>query len=287
MKNPLTVAEYTTSLRRLGDLSQVPLSTEARKMLEPIVSIAIEAGIAICEVYVSSDVIASQSKADESPVTEADHRANALIVQGLQKAFPAIPIISEESPIPPYTERKSWEKFFLVDPLDGTKEFIKKNGEFTVNIGLIENGVPVLGVIVAPAIPLLYFASREVGTWKQMPGGAPERIYSRPRSVDEPLRLLGSRSHVNPKDQEYIQKQGWIIADTVAIGSSLKFCWLADAQGDLLVRSSGVNEWDAAAGDAIFRYSAPEGKTRFSPLRYNSESLKTGPYVLGPCLEQE
>jgi 3'(2'), 5'-bisphosphate nucleotidase len=241
-----------------------------------LTQIAGEAGCAIMGHYGAS--IAVEEKGDRSPVTAADRAAHARIVAALAEWDPAIPIVSEEGEIPGPEVRRSWRRFWLVDPLDGTKEFIQRNGEFTVNIALIEDGVPVLGVIYAPALDLMYYAGQGLGSWKRARGGAPVRITSRPPLPQHALRVAESRSHPSPELEAFLATIP--VAERVPAGSSLKFCWVAEGKADIYPRLGPTMEWDVAAGDCIFRNSGAQ-KPRVSRLVYNQPELRNAGFVIG------
>ena len=219
-----------------------------------------------------------QRKGDQSPVTDADRVSHTIIAEGLHHWDPTIPVLSEEGELPPAAERAGWDRFWLVDPLDGTKEFVQQNGEFTVNIALIENGEPVLGVIYAPALDLLYYAGRGLGTWKRDGKGAPERITSRPPQPGQRLRVAESRSHPSEELEEFLR--GLPVAERVPAGSSLKFCWVAEGRADVYPRFGPTMEWDVAAGDCIFRNSGAD-RPRVTHLRYNQPELRNPGFVIG------
>ncbi|MFN8651932.1 MAG: 3'(2'),5'-bisphosphate nucleotidase CysQ [Gemmatimonadales bacterium] len=222
--------------------------------------------------------VAVEKKADQSPVTAADRAAHAIICEGLHHWDPTVPVISEEGQIPGPAERAGWDRFWLVDPLDGTKEFIHQNGEFTVNIALIEFGEPVLGVIYAPALDLLYYAGKGLGAWKREGSGAPERITSRPAPAGAALRVAESRSHPSKELEEFLRTIQ--VAERVPAGSSLKFCWIAEGRADIYPRLGPTMEWDVAAGDCIFRNSGV-GHQRVSTLVYNQPELRNLGFVVG------
>jgi 3'(2'), 5'-bisphosphate nucleotidase len=211
-------------------------------------------------------------------VTAADRAAHDVIVAALAAWDPTIPIISEEGELPGPAVRAAWSRFWLVDPLDGTKEFIQRNGEFTVNIALIEGGVPVLGVICAPALDLVYYAGAGLGSWKRQAGGPPIRIYSRPPLPGHALRVAESRSHPSKELEAYLSTI--TVAERVPAGSSLKFCWVAEGKADIYPRLGPTMEWDVAAGDCIFRNSG-ERAPRRSELVYNQPQLKNNGFVIG------
>ena len=251
----------------------VTVSPDALVRLE---GIATEAGQATMAHYHTDLVV--QQKGDRGPVTAADRAAHEIIVAALTAWDPAIPIISEEGEIPGPATRAGWSRFWLVDPLDGTKEFIQRNGEFTVNIALIEDGVPVLGVIYAPALDLLYYAGAGLGSWKRSAGGGPRRIFSRPPLPGHALRVAESRSHPSKELEAYLRSI--TVAERVPAGSSLKFCWVAEGKADIYPRLGPTMEWDVAAGDCIFRNSGERGPRR-SELVYNQPELKNNGFVIG------
>lgn len=219
-----------------------------------------------------------ERKGDQTPITAADRRSHTIIVEGLHHWDPTITIVSEEGAIPPFEQRAGWGRFWLVDPLDGTKEFIRHNGEFTVNIALIEEGEPVLGVIYAPALDLLYYGGKGLGSWKREGTGAPERIVSRPPPEGQPLRVAESRSHPSPELEEFLRTLP--VAERIPAGSSLKFCWVAEGRADVYPRFGPTMEWDVAAGDCIFRNSGV-GRPRLSALVYNQPGLRNQGFVIG------
>lgn len=247
-------------------------------MTEEIIETAKKAGDAILEYY--NDEIEVSRKEDDSPLTRADMAAHHLILDKLQKLTPEIPVISEEGGIAGYEERKSWDRFWLVDPLDGTKEFIKKNGEFTVNIALIEKDRPIFGVVHIPAKNTTYTGEENKGSFKIESGKDPVRIYSVNPQLDQPLTVVVSRSHGSDKLEEQLAKKGVNVGERIPAGSSLKFCLVAEGTADIYPRLGPTMEWDTAAGDAVFRYSG-KGEMRSSPLTYNKPSLKNDGFILG------
>ena len=216
---------------------------------------------AIMAIYATD--FAARSKSDHSPVTEADEKAEAIILAGLKKLWPKIPVIAEEAAaaghVPEFTNQ-----FFLVDPLDGTKEFVSRNGEFTVNIALIENGYPILGVVYAPAINRIYWGEKNIGSAKAQL--KPEDDLSKatwqkivPRSLPaDGATVLASRSHRDAETDAYLEKLH--VKEIISAGSSLKFCTLAEGQADIYPRFGRTMEWDTAAGHAVL--AAAGGKVR-------------------------
>lgn len=247
-------------------------------MTDELIEITEKAGNAILEFY--SDEIEVDRKDDDSPLTKADLAAHHLIVDSLKNLAPGIPIISEEGGIAGYEKRKSWDRFWLVDPLDGTKEFIKKNGEFTVNIALIEHSKPVLGVVHIPAKKITYTGDKDKGSFKLESGEDPVRVFSSKPDPDQLLTVVVSRSHGSDNLDEQLLQKGVKVGNKIPAGSSLKFCLVAEGTAHIYPRLGPTMEWDTAAGDAVFRYSGKEGN-RPSPLTYNKPSLKNEGFIIG------
>ncbi|MCW2480657.1 MULTISPECIES: 3'(2'),5'-bisphosphate nucleotidase CysQ [Symbiopectobacterium] len=212
-------------------------------MLEQICQLARDAGAAIMQVYDGERPVDVAHKKDASPVTAADLAAHHIIKQGLAQMFADIPLLSEEDP-PAWEVRQHWQRYWLVDPLDGTKEFLNRNGEFTVNIALIENGAPVLGVVYVPVTGVMYAASGGKA-WKEVDG---VRRLIRVNHAHPPLVVV-SRSHLDAELKDYLLQLGE--HQTVAIGSSLKFCLVAEGKAQLYPRFGPTNVWDTAAGHAV------------------------------------
>ncbi|SPX12494.1 cysQ protein [Escherichia coli] len=212
-------------------------------MLDQVCQLARNAGDAIMQVYDGTKPMDVVSKADNSPVTAADIAAHTVIMDGLRTLTPDIPVLSEEDP-PGWEVRQHWQRYWLVDPLDGTKEFIKRNGEFTVNIALIDHGKPILGVVYAPVMNIMYSAA-EGKAWKEECG---VRKQIQVRDARPPLVVI-SRSHADAELKEYLQQLGE--HQTTSIGSSLKFCLVAEGQAQLYPRFGPTNIWDTAAGHAV------------------------------------
>lgn len=247
-------------------------------MLEKIIEAAQKAGKATLEFY--NQEIEVEIKDDDSPLTKADLAAHHLIIDELKKIDPETPVISEEGGIPTYEERKNWNRFWIVDPLDGTKEFIKKNGEFTVNIALIEDGEPVLGVVDIPAMSVTYYAQKGKGAYKKTDNEEPERIFSEVSDKSRPLRVIKSRSHGSGDLVEKLADMDITMKESIAAGSSLKFCYVAEGLADIYPRLGPTMEWDVAAGDCVYRNSAQKGQHP-SPLTYNKPDLKNDGFVIG------
>ena len=244
--------------------------------LEFLKDTARRAGDAILEVYGTEFEV--DVKEDKSPLTEADRRANDVIVAALEERYPEIPVISEETRTLPFEERKDWDRFWLVDPLDGTKEFIKRNGEFTVNIALVENGVPVAGVVFQPAVDRLYWAARGQGAWLSVEGNEPASLQGGPHyEEEESVVVVASRSHLTDAVQEFVadlEARGKTV-EFRSSGSSLKLCLVAEGAAHVYPRLGPTMEWDTGAADAVAREAGKrvvDWENR-APLRYNKEDL--------------
>ncbi len=244
-------------------------------MINKVTEIAKMAGELIMHHYSTPQI--KYIKNDNSPITLADLEANKFICDSLKKINKNIPIVSEESLIPPFEVRKKWNYFWLVDPLDGTKEFVKKNDQFTVNIALVEKRVPILGVIYVPPTQTTYFGERERGSFKNQKGRL-EQLFSKPPLPGSEIRALISSSHAGDSLQKLQEKFGSVQVDSV--GSSLKFAYLAEGKADIYLRTAPCKDWDVAAGDAVFRYSGRNGP-RSTPFRYNKKSLINNGFIIG------
>ena len=237
--------------------------------LRVIEDIAKEAGSVIMKIYQRDFSI--DYKDDNSPLTEADIKANEIICNALKNYYPNIPIMSEENKQTEYNKRKDRELYWCIDPIDGTKEFIKKNGEFTVNIALIQRGTPVLGVVYAPAIDEIYIAKKGDGAFKNG-----ERLPLRVNETPEKkLKVVASKSHLSKETQEFIDSLQTQEVEQVSYGSSLKLCMVASGEADIYPRMAPTMEWDTAAADAIVREA---GKMTYiyeseKPVVYNKEDL--------------
>lgn len=237
--------------------------------------IAEGAGHAIMQVYAQQ--ISVEYKSDQSPLTEADLEANNLIVQQLRQHFPDVPIISEETREVAYEERKHWKRCWVVDPLDGTKEFISRNGEFTVNIALVEDGVPVFGVVHIPAKGTSYYTRDDGLAWRKNADGSLSRIQVLPPDAHSALIVVGSRSHGSGEVDRYVSELTERYPDIQfrAAGSALKFCLVAEGSAHLYPRFGPTMEWDTAAGHAVVEAAGgtvTEASTG-QPLRYNKPNL--------------
>ena len=255
------------------------ISTDQLKdLLSKVKTISIDAGQAILDVYESADFNV-EIKGDDSPLTRADKESNEVICRGLENLDPLFPIISEENKNIPYDDRKDFEYFWLVDPLDGTKEFIKRNGEFTVNIALVHGQTPVLGAVYVPVSGEFYWGIRGLGAGMDKNGQSDPISVADFKMTDQGLRVVCSRSHLNDETQRFVDDLS--APETVSKGSSLKFLVVAEGSAHLYPRIAPTMEWDTcaaqcvleAAGGSVMEY----GKD--TPLVYNKENL-LNPYFL-------
>ncbi|TPV96497.1 MAG: 3'(2'),5'-bisphosphate nucleotidase CysQ [Myxococcales bacterium FL481] len=261
---------------------------DTTSLLTCAIDAALRAGDEILAVYGTSFDV--ERKADDSPLTEADRRAHRVIVEGLQST--GLPVLSEEGADIPYDQRRDWDRFWLVDPLDGTKEFIKRNGEFTVNIALISDGAPVLGVIWVPVSRRLYFGAAEVGAYRAdevSPRASwSEYVAAARRLPCEPARdqmvVVASRSHPSPETEAFFEQlraeHGSI--ELRSVGSSLKICLVAEGSADVYPRFGPTMEWDIAAGQAIAVAAgrAVVDHESGDPMRYNKANLRNGWFIV-------
>lgn len=223
------------------------MSKNLNEILDRVTTIAYEAGKVIMEIYAQD--IQVEIKSDASPVTQADEKAEQVIISALKHAYPDIPIVSEEAAAAGHIP-DTGAMFWLVDPLDGTKEFIQRNGEFTVNIALIENGSPILGVVYAPALGRMYTGAQEVGAWLHVQG---ERQHIGCRSIpSDGVDVVASRSHGDAQALDAFLA-GRLVRSLKSAGSSLKICLVAEGQADVYPRLGRTMEWDIAAGHAVLR----------------------------------
>lgn len=249
--------------------------------IEHVISVAKEAGEKILQFYNSE--IEVEFKGDQSPLTAADKASHTVISEKLKEEYPEIPILSEEGMEIPFEERSKWDQFWLVDPLDGTKEFIKKNGEFTVNIALIENNQPVLGVVYLPVTNEVYYATQGQGAFKR---NKDQEIQLQVEDITkgQSLKLVESRSHPSEelvRLKENLQKNFKV--SSVQRGSSLKICAVAEGMADLYPRLGPTMEWDTAAGHAVVE--AAGGMLvdlKGNALLYNKGSLKNDYFIVLP-----
>jgi 3'(2'), 5'-bisphosphate nucleotidase len=244
-------------------------------LAEALLPIVAHAGAAIMQVYAAAFSV--QHKDDNSPLTSADLESQRIIIEGLQRITPDIPILSEESATAPWAQRQTWRELWIVDPLDGTREFVKRNGEFTVNVALVVEHEPLLGVVAAPALGLAFWGAAGVGAFSTPTRGEQRRIHIVP--PQQPLRVVGSRSHASKETAAYLARLGPHVVTQV--GSSLKFCLLAEGKAELYPRFGATSEWDTAAGQAVLE--AAGGHVTLMDghrLRYNCrESVINGDFV--------
>jgi len=246
------------------------------RLLADVVALARRAGEAILGVYGQQFEVTS--KADQSPLTLADTKSHDIIVQGLRALTPDLPVLSEEASDIPYSERRQWRRYWLVDPLDGTKEFVSRNGEFTVNIALIDAHDPVLGVVHVPVRDTTYTGVRGAGATRQIAREAPSSIRTTvPAPV--PLRIVGSRSHRDAVLDRYLPRLEPY--QLVAVGSSIKFCLVAEGSADFYPRFGPTSEWDTAAAQAVVEAAGGRVlQTDGQPLRYNAKAEILNPHFL-------
>ncbi len=246
-------------------------------LLPDVVAVAVEAGVAIeaCR-HAPSGV---RMKADASPVSNADRDAHALIVPRLQALAPGVPVVSEEGDVPGPDVRRHWREFWLVDPLDGTREYLAGLPDYTVNIALVRDGQPVLGVVHAPGHHVTYWAVAGGGSWRRRGDGPASRIVAQPPVPGAALRVAESRSHGSPELDEALR--GYRVRERIAIGSSLKFCLVADGTADCYIRLGPTMEWDVAAGDCVFRWATLDARPHPSSLTYNKPDLRNSGFVVG------
>lgn len=245
-------------------------------LLKSLVALAQQAGKAAMAIYEQDFNV--HYKGDKSPVTDADLAAHKVIVAGLKDIDADIPILSEESSHIPWQTRQTWQTYWLVDPIDGTKEFIKKNGEFTINIALIENGKPVLGVVDAPALNTTYYAEVNHGAFKQTAEGT-QSLKVVKKANQGLIKVVGSRSHPSEELAQYLTQFEQV--DMVPKGSSLKLCLVAENSADIYPRLGPTSEWDTGAGHAIAEIAgATVTQLGGSPLLYNQKDSYLNPFFV-------
>ena len=257
--------------------------TELKVLLVDAIEASIEAGREILEIYENTFEV--EYKKDNSPLTIADKKSHNIIMKALKET--GIPVLSEEGKDLSFDERSSWNVLWIVDPLDGTKEFIKQNGEFTVNIGLVQNGSPVLGVIYVPVDETLYFSAQGFGAYRldqamhfKDADNAEDymnKAVRLPEKQERPFTMVGSRSHMSDETADYFEgiREEYPEAEIISRGSSLKICMVAEGSADVYPRFAPTMEWDTCAGHAIaleagFTVVRPDNN---SPLLYNKENL--------------
>ncbi len=251
-------------------------------MIDTVINAALRAGHAIMNIYTHPDLDWQvERKADNSPLTLADRESHRVIAEALESS--PYPLLSEEGAQQPYAERKDWRTLWIVDPLDGTKEFLKKNDEFTVNIALVSEGVPVLGVIYVPAKHRLFWGEKGQGAFcaevdpETLHVGEAEPLPLKGADLGRPYRVVASRSHLSPETESFINdlRRTHPDLDLVSAGSSLKFCLVAEGKADVYPRMAPTMEWDTAAGHAIVLAAGHQvlNAETDEPLTYNKEDL--------------
>ena len=246
------------------------------ELREGAIALARDAAAAILGIYDSA--FAVEHKADASPLTAADLAAHRILVDGLERLTPDIPVLSEEAAEDAtWNVRQGWRRLWLVDPLDGTREFVKRNGEFSVNLALVEDGVPVFGIVQSPVTGAVWHAARGAGAFRR--DGDVEVPLRVRRPALAPLRVAASRSHRDARTEAFIAKMGEV--EPIGLGSSLKFCKLAEGGMDVYPRFGPTSEWDTAAGQCVLEAAGgivvdPRGR----PLRYNQrDTLLNGDFL--------
>uniref|UniRef100_UPI004026D7E0 3'(2'),5'-bisphosphate nucleotidase CysQ n=1 Tax=Alloprevotella sp. TaxID=1872471 RepID=UPI004026D7E0 len=258
-------------------------------MLDTIIQAALRAGKAIMDIYTHPDLDWQvERKADNSPLTLADRKSHAIIAEALESS--PYPLLSEEGAHLPYDERKHWHSLWIVDPLDGTKEFLKKNDEFTVNIALVTDGVPVMGVIYVPAKYRLFWGEKGQGAFtaevdpETLHIGQAESLPLKEAQLNRPYRVVASRSHLSPETETFINdlRRHHTDLELVSAGSSLKLCLVAEGKADVYPRMAPTMEWDTAAGHAIALAAGHEVLNAETdlPLTYNKEDLHNPWFVV-------
>jgi len=258
------------------------LTTETTEFLtHQALRLAHDAGDRIMDVYSRSGADGCNVcyKADNTPVTDADLAAHRLITDGLKKLTPNLPVLSEESDEIPYAERNQWPLYWLVDPLDGTAEFLRRNGEFTVNIALVQNGTPVIGIITAPVLDVAYFAARSRGAWKQYGRYEPSEIHVRSVRKTNPVVACSRCPTVGKRFQAFLDKLG--THDEIKMGAALKSCLVAEGIADVYARLGPTSEWDTAAAQCIVEEAGGHfTDTNLCKLRYNTRESLLNPHFL-------
>jgi 3'(2'), 5'-bisphosphate nucleotidase len=250
--------------------------------IDYLLSIARLAGQEIMKVYGKDFTI--DYKDDKSPLTEADRLSNKVIIEKLLGRYPGSNVISEENKQTAYKDRKGWDSFWLIDPLDGTKEFIKKNGEFTVNIALIENGTPTFGVVYAPVPDVLYYGVKGDGSYKISEGISVKIYNDHSYHAKDVIKVVASRSHMSEETMAFvsnIEKQGKKV-DFLSIGSSLKLCLVAEGAADVYPRFGPTMEWDTGAAHAVALYAGRQvlDADTMQPLIYNKPNLLNPSFIV-------
>ncbi|WP_110710437.1 3'(2'),5'-bisphosphate nucleotidase CysQ [Salinicola sp. CR57] len=237
------------------------------------------AGERVLEIYAQDFSV--ETKADDSPLTQADMAAHRALTALLQRLTPEIPLLSEESDAIPFETRRQWSSYWLIDPLDGTKEFIKKNGEFTLNVALVENGVPRFGIVHAPVLGMTWWGDADSGAFKITPDGErPIRVRDLPAADDQPWLIVGSRSHGTESFEAFCARLP--AHERVSMGSSLKLCLVAEGAADLYPRLAPTCEWDTAAAQAVVTAAGGQvlDAETLEPLRCNQQESTLNPFFI-------
>ncbi|MFW5966016.1 MAG: 3'(2'),5'-bisphosphate nucleotidase CysQ [Persicimonas sp.] len=244
-----------------------------RRVADEVIELAEEAGEAIMEIYRSAD-FETTYKEDDSPLTRADLASHRILVEGLEAIEPGLPVLSEESSEISRARRQQWKTFWMIDPLDGTKEFIKQNGEFTVNVALIDDGRPVLGVVHAPDLAATYFAVEDIGAFKRTEEASQPLAVA--KQVELPVAVVVSRSHLRERDEAFIEalRTEYGEATLTPKGSSLKLCLVAEGLADVYPRFGPTMEWDTAAAQCVVEQAGGLVHTENGDvLAYNKDDL--------------
>jgi 3'(2'), 5'-bisphosphate nucleotidase len=258
-----------------------------RSLLDQIIELSKSAGDAILEIYNRDADFNTEIKTDDSPVTDADKAAHHVLFDALATIDPDIPVLSEEGNLPDFETRSSWHRYWIIDPLDGTKEFIKRNGEFTVNVALIENGVPILGVVHVPVLKVTYAGATHLGALKIDTDGERSIEASKaPVKNEGVVRIVASRSHGSEAVEKCVAKleKYFGSAERKSMGSSLKLCLVAEGEADIYPRLALTSEWDTAAAQAVVEAAGGVVlDADLKELRYNTKADILNPYfyVLG------
>ena len=252
-------------------------------LLEQVIEVSQQAGAAILDVYNSSD-FGVQTKGDDSPLTKADLAAHHILAPALAQLLEGVPVLSEESELPPWSERQTWQRYWIIDPLDGTKEFINRNDEFTVNVALIENGVPILGVVYVPVYGWTYAAASSLGAVKIDSDGRRAigvRTVASRLDTQQPVQLVASRRHGAEAIEALVARAEQALGkvERVSMGSSLKLCLVAEGEADLYPRLALTSEWDTAAAQAVVEAAGGTVvDSNFELLRYNQKDDILNPF---------
>ncbi|WP_290636911.1 3'(2'),5'-bisphosphate nucleotidase CysQ [Aquisalimonas sp.] len=248
-----------------------------RRLLPQACQLARQAGVVIMGIYRQGFDV--DTKADTTLITPADRRANALLRHGLARLGPELPIVSEETAPPPFSERRGWRRYWLLDPLDGTREFVRRSDQFTVNIALVEDHRPVLGIVHAPALGQTWFGGPDLGAFRQAEGGEPVPIRTSPQARD-PLRVVLGRSNPGPRTRGTLARLPEHATDVW--GASLKFCLIAEGRADFFPRYGPISEWDMGAPQAILEAAGGyiTDMRDLAPVRYNTRDALTTSDIL-------